>query len=80
LAASGEDRVVETLAAYLGNTHLHPTMRLAAGTGRRVLGNNRYLYGEEPRQRAVLNQPFWPTAWYFYICMQHFIYFTRHLL
>ncbi len=53
LAASGEDRVVETLAAYLGNTHLHPTVRLAAGTGMRVLGSNRYLYGEEARQRAV---------------------------
>ena len=53
LAASGEDRVVETLAAYLGNSHLHPTMRLAACTGMRVLGSNRYLYGEEARQLAV---------------------------
>src|SRR5207244_10466697 len=53
LAASGEDRVVETLAAYLDNAHLHPTVRLAACSGMRALGRNHYLYSEEARQRAV---------------------------
>ena len=53
LAATGEDRVVETLAAYLDNARLHPIMRLAACSGMRALGGNHYLYSEEARQRAV---------------------------
>jgi aminopeptidase N len=61
LAASGEDRVVEYITAYLGATHTvdgrseanHPTMRSAAAFGMLTLGENQYLYGEEARQRAV---------------------------
>ncbi len=61
LAASGDDRVVEHIAAYLGETRAvdgrreanHPTMRAAAARGMSVLGDNRYLYSEETRQRAV---------------------------
>ena len=61
LAASGDDRVVEHIAAYLGDTHAvdgrreanHPTMRVAAAQGMSTLGENRYLYSEEARQRAV---------------------------
>ena len=53
LAATGEDRVVETLAAYLNNANMHPTMRLAACVGLRTLGGNDYLYSEEARQKAV---------------------------
>ena len=61
LAATGEDRVVEYLAAYLGATHTvdgrseanHPTMRYAAANGMLTLGENQYLYSEEARQRAV---------------------------
>ncbi len=61
LAATGEDRVVEYLAAYLGVTHTvdgrseanHPTMRYAAAYGMLTLGENQYLYSEETRQRAV---------------------------
>jgi aminopeptidase N len=61
LAASGEDRVVEYITAYLGETHvvdgqreaIHPTMRYAAAQGMWTLGENRYLYSEEVRQRAV---------------------------
>lgn len=61
LAASGEDRVVEQIVGYLGETHTvdgqreanHPTMRSAAAHGMEVLGKNRHLYSEEARQRAV---------------------------
>jgi len=61
LAVSGENHVVEYIAAYLGDTHAangrreanHPTMRAAAARGMLTLGRNRYLYSEEARQRAV---------------------------
>ena len=61
LAQTGEDRVVELIAAYLGETHAvdghreanHPTLRLAAASGLWTLGQNRHLYSEEARQRAV---------------------------
>ncbi len=61
LGASGEDRIVEYLAAYLGATHTvdgrseanHPTMRSAAAQGMWTLGENQYLYSEEARQSAV---------------------------
>jgi aminopeptidase N len=73
LAAAGEDRVVEHIAAYLGDTHAvdgqreanHPTRRLAAAVGMRTLGQNRYLYSEEARQRAVtaLSQAIEHDSW-----------------
>ncbi len=61
LAEAGEDRVVEYIAAYLGDTHAvdgrreanHPTMRAAAARGMLMLGEHQYLYSEEARQRAV---------------------------
>jgi aminopeptidase N len=53
LAATGEDRVVETLASYLGNMRNYPMLRFAAAVGMQVLGQNHYLYTEEARQRAV---------------------------
>jgi aminopeptidase N len=61
LAVTGEDRVVEHLAAYLGEARVvdgrreanHPTMRSAAARGMLALGEHRYLYSEEARQRAV---------------------------
>ncbi|MGZ3625355.1 MAG: M1 family aminopeptidase [Ktedonobacteraceae bacterium] len=61
IAASGEDRVIEYIAAYLNATHTvdgqseanHPTMRYAAAHGMWTLGENQYLYSEEARQRAV---------------------------
>ena len=73
LAATGEDRVVEYIAAYLGDTHAvdgrseanHPTMRRAAARGMWTLGQNRYLYSEEARQRAVtaLSQAIEHDSW-----------------
>ena len=73
LAAAGEDRVVEHIAAYLGDTHAvdgrreanHPTRRLAAAVGMRTLGQNRHLYSEEARQRAVtaLSQAIEHDSW-----------------
>ncbi len=61
LAASGEDRVIDTIAAYLGGAHpVHAhrapnslNRRLTAVLGMVALGDNRYLYSEEARQRAV---------------------------
>jgi len=61
LAVTGEDRVVEHITAYLGEAHVvdgrreanHPTMRAAAALGMLTLGEHRYLYSEEARQRAV---------------------------
>ncbi len=53
LAQTGEDRIVETIAAYLNNTHSHPTLRSAAAAGMWELGKNRHLYSEEARQHAV---------------------------
>jgi len=53
LAATGEDRVVEIIAPYLNDPTRHPTLRLAAARGFNVLAQNRHLYSEEARQRAV---------------------------
>ncbi len=53
LGATGEDRVVDIMAAYLHDTHRHPTLRRAAAAGLWTLGHNRHLYSEETRQRAV---------------------------
>ena len=53
LAETGEDRVVDILISYLNNPDNHPVLRRAAAFGLVVLGDNRYLYSEEARQRAV---------------------------
>ena len=53
LAATGEDRVVDTLAGYLYTTQQPLLLRFAAAIGMMRLARNRYLYSEEAQQRAV---------------------------
>lgn len=53
LAATGEDRVVEIITPYLIDATRHPTLRMAAARGLNALAQNRHLYSEEARQRAV---------------------------
>jgi len=61
LAASGEDRVIDYIAGYLGETRAvdgrreanHPTLRSSAANSLETLGQNRHLYSEDARQRAV---------------------------
>ncbi|HET9918623.1 MAG TPA: M1 family aminopeptidase [Ktedonobacteraceae bacterium] len=53
LAATGEDRVVEIITPYLTDATRHPTLRFAAAYGLMAVGQNRHLYSEEARQRAV---------------------------
>lgn len=53
LGFTGEDRVVEIMASYARNGHNHPTLRRAALVGLLVVGQQRVLYSEEARQRAV---------------------------
>lgn len=53
LAATGEDRVVDIMASYVHNTNNHPTLRNAAAAGLWSVGNNKYYYSKEARQRAV---------------------------
>jgi aminopeptidase N len=53
LAATGEDRVVDILAAYLGDSTKRPTLRQGAAGGMATLAGSRHLYSEEARQRAV---------------------------
>ena len=53
IAASGDDRAVDILAAYLDDSKRPVTLRLAASAGMMTVGGNRHLYSEEARQRAV---------------------------
>ncbi len=61
LAASGEDRVIDYIAGYLGETRAldgrreanHPTLRTAAAYSLEALGQNRHFYSEDARQRVV---------------------------
>lgn len=53
LALTGEDRVVETLSAWLTDAQRHPTERLAAASAMEVLGKHRYLYSETACQQAI---------------------------
>ncbi len=53
LAATGEDRIVDTLAGYLYTTREPLLRRFAAAIGMRTLASKPYLYSEEARQRAV---------------------------
>ncbi len=53
IAASGEERAVDLLSSYLGDSNRHIMLRLAASEGLTTLAENRYLYSEEARQRAV---------------------------
>ncbi len=53
LGASGEDRAIDILIANMSNTKRRPTFRAAAVRGMFMVAENRYLYSEEARQRAV---------------------------
>ncbi|GHO89645.1 M1 family aminopeptidase [Dictyobacter formicarum] len=53
LGFTGEDRVVELMTDYAGSDHNHPTLRRAALAGLQVVGQQRALYSEEARQRAI---------------------------
>src|SRR2546421_176208 len=53
IAASGDDRAVDILAAYLDDSKRPGTLRLAAAAGMMTIGGNRHLYSEGARQRAV---------------------------
>ncbi len=53
LGASGEEGAVAILVANIGNAQRRPTFRIAAIRGMFTLAENRYLYSEEARQRAV---------------------------
>lgn len=53
LAATGEDRVVDILADYINNPANYVMLRRAALVGMITLGNNRHLYSEAARQRAI---------------------------
>ena len=50
---SGDNSVVDIMAAYLRNPQSYPTLRLAATNGLWVVGRNRIEYGEDARQRAI---------------------------
>jgi aminopeptidase N len=53
LGVTGVDRVVDVMAEYLRNAENYPTLRRAAAIGLQTVGQNRHLYSEEARQRAV---------------------------
>lgn len=53
MAASGDDRAVDMLVAYLDDSKRPITLRMAASTGLMTVGRNRHLYSEGARQRAV---------------------------
>jgi aminopeptidase N len=53
LGASGEDRVVDIIATHLADTRRRPTFRMGAAMGMRAIAEERHLYSEEARQRAV---------------------------
>ncbi len=53
LGASGDNRVVDSIASYLRNPRNYPTLRLSAAHGLWEVGRNRVEYNEDARQRAV---------------------------
>ncbi len=53
MGASGDAHVIDVMATYLRDTTRHPIVRRAAAVGLWTVGQNRYLYSEEARQRAV---------------------------
>ena len=53
LGASGEDRAIAIIIANMNNGRRRPTFRAAAVRGMFMVAENRYLYSEEARQRAV---------------------------
>lgn len=53
IGASGEDRAIDILIANMSSKQRRPTFRVAAVRGMLMVAENRYLYSEEARQRAV---------------------------
>ncbi len=53
LGASGDNRVVDILAAYVRNPSNYLTLRHAAANGLWTVGRNRIEYSEDARERAV---------------------------
>jgi aminopeptidase N len=53
LGFTGVDSVVDTMASYAHNKNNHPTLRGAALSGLMTVGQQRHLYSEGARQRAV---------------------------
>jgi len=53
LGASGDNRVVDIIAAYVRNPSNYLTLRLAAVNGLWAVGRNRIEYSEDARQQAV---------------------------
>jgi len=53
LALTGEDDIINILTGYLNNSLNRPLLRRGAAMGLMYVGNNRHLYSEEARQRAV---------------------------
>ena len=53
LGATGEERVIDLIADYIRNQTNHPTLRRAAAHGLLAVAENRTLYSENARQRAV---------------------------
>ncbi|HEY4036891.1 MAG TPA: M1 family aminopeptidase [Ktedonobacteraceae bacterium] len=53
LALTGKDDVIDILTGYLNNSLNHLLRRRGAAMGLMYVGNNRHLYSEEARQRAV---------------------------
>ncbi|MGH2507265.1 MAG: HEAT repeat domain-containing protein, partial [Ktedonobacteraceae bacterium] len=53
LGASGEDQAADIIIANLGNMQRRPSFRVAAVRGMLAVAENRHLYSEEARQRAI---------------------------
>jgi aminopeptidase N len=53
LGYSGVDSVIETMTTYARDEHNHPTLMRAALGGLVIVGQQKYLYSEQARQRAV---------------------------
>jgi aminopeptidase N len=53
LGFTGVDSVIDTMATYARDEHNHPTLRRAALAGLVIAGQQRHLYGEQARERAV---------------------------
>ena len=53
LGFTGVDSVVDTMVVYARAKHNHPTLRRAAVIGLMVVGQQKHIYSEQARQRAV---------------------------
>jgi aminopeptidase N len=53
LGMTGDDRAIDILSLYVENANRPLMLRYGAAMGMNVVGENRYLYSEAARQRAV---------------------------